>query len=74
MKPLRPYWLVLKCRRLKCWCRGYWFPHRRGGGACEHSPRADYYTALRAGLSQAEAMALLPANVLEEMFPLQENR
>lgn len=30
-----------------CWCTGYWFPHRRGGGACEHSPTRDIHLALR---------------------------
>jgi hypothetical protein len=39
-----------------CW--GYWFPHRRGGGACEASKTVVYHTALRAGLSHAEAKAL----------------
>jgi len=59
-------------QRLKCWCGGYWFPHRRGGGACDQSPRRDYYQALRAGLSQAEAMSLLAVHVLEAMFPIGE--
>lgn len=55
---------------LRCCCTGYHFPHRRGGGACEHSPRADYYRAKRAGLSESEAQALLSAAQLESMFPL----
>lgn len=21
-----------------CWCSGYWFPHRKTGGACDHNP------------------------------------
>lgn len=53
-----------------CWCGGYWFPHRKGGGACEHSPRADYYIALRYGASVAEAMLMLSAAQIERMFPL----
>lgn len=55
---------------LRCTCTGYHFPHRRGGGACEHSPRADYYRAKRAGLSESEARELLSAAQLESMFPL----
>lgn len=55
-----------------CWCGGYWFPHRKGGGACEHSPRADYYLALRYGATMAEAMLELSINQLERMFPISE--
>lgn len=33
--------------RLKCTCAGYWFPHRRGGGACDHSKTRDLHLALR---------------------------
>jgi hypothetical protein len=53
-----------------CWCGGYWFPHRKGGGACEHSPRADYYIALRYGATQSEAMEWLSSAQIEKMFPL----
>ena len=56
--------------RLVCWCEAYWFPHRRAGGACYHSPRRDYYLAIRSGASQPEAMAQLSINQLERMFPL----
>ncbi len=56
--------------RLVCCCRGYHFPHRGGGGACYSGPRADYYHALRQGLSEGEARALLSVNQLERMFPL----
>jgi hypothetical protein len=56
--------------RLRCDCGGYWFPHRRTGGACTHGPRADYFLALRAGVPQPEAMALLSVNQLERMFPI----
>lgn len=56
--------------KLRCGCTGYHFPHRRGGGACEHSPRADYYRAKRAGLPESEAQELLSAAQLESMFPL----
>lgn len=62
------YWL--RHQREKCGCMGYWFPHRKGEGACEFSPRADYYAALRRGLSQAEAMQLLSVADLEKFFPL----
>lgn len=33
--------------RLVCWCGGYWFPHRHGGGACDHSKTRDIHMALR---------------------------
>lgn len=55
--------------RLVCWCTAYWFPHRHGGGACEHSSRARYYAALRAGLP--EALEFLSAADLRRMFPLE---
>lgn len=32
-----------------CWCTGYWFPHRKGGGACEHSTSRPYHLAVRHG-------------------------
>lgn len=54
--------------RLVCDCGGYHFPHRKGGGACEHSPRVEYYLALRA--DEPEPLALLWADKLERM-PLQ---
>lgn len=56
--------------RLRCDCMGYWFPHRKGGGACEHSRNRTYHEMLRAGMTQAEAMAELSAADLERMFPL----
>lgn len=28
--------------RLRCDCQGYWFPHRKSGGACIHGARSDY--------------------------------
>jgi len=65
------YWL--RHKRQKCKCLGYWFPHRKGGGACEHSSKADYYHALRQGLSQAEAMQLLSVSDLEKLFPLPDS-
>lgn len=69
-KVKRPLSYWLRHTRLKCSCGGYWFPHRKGGGACIYSPSADYHQAIRAGLSQADAMALLSADVLERVFPL----
>ena len=72
MKPLRllSYWA--RHRREKCTCGGYHFPHRRTGGACDHSPRRDFYRALRHGATLAEAQAELSAAQLERMFPLPE--
>lgn len=49
---------------------GYHFPHRKGGGACDFSPRAAYYIAKRNGASESEAMAELTADQLDRMFPL----
>jgi hypothetical protein len=48
-------------------CAGYWFPHRCGGGACEESPKAEYYSLLRQGASKAEAEQTLAVHVLERM-------
>jgi hypothetical protein len=31
-----------------CWCSGYWFPHRKGGGACDHNPNEIKIIKLRA--------------------------
>lgn len=70
MKPLRPLSYWLRHQRQKCNCGGYWFPHRKGGGACDHSPRADFYRALRNGATLSEAQLLLSVNQLEVMFPL----
>lgn len=71
-KPLRPasYWR--RHREQKCPCGGYWFPHRVGGGACEFSPRGNYYKALRDGATLEEAKSLLSAKDLERMFPPEE--
>lgn len=33
--------------RITCWCGGYWFIHRKGGGACEHSKTRDIHLAKR---------------------------
>lgn len=57
-----------------CWCGGYWFPHRKGGGACIHGPRSDYYHALRNGLEESEAMAMLSVAQLRRMYPLENDR
>lgn len=56
--------------RFACRCTGYHFPHRRRGGACEHNSAADYWKALRCGISKTEAMQLLSVADLERMFPL----
>lgn len=65
-------WLGHKATRERCDCGGYWFPHRKGGGACEHSPYKDYHHALRAGATVAEAQQTLSAGALEKKFPLCE--
>jgi hypothetical protein len=62
------YWA--RHQRLKCGCMGYHFPHRKKGGACIYSPRADYYAALNAGRPLSEAMEFLSAADLERMFPV----
>lgn len=58
--------------RLVCQCGNYWFPHRRGGGACEKADpgKRDYYLMLRAGVPEAEAMAELGVGDLERLYPL----
>ncbi len=56
----------------RCNCSGYWFPHRKGGGACDHSPRSDFFRARRAGASVEEIMLLLSVDQMEQMFPLEE--
>lgn len=55
-----------------CLCGGYWFPHRKVGGACDFSPRRDYFLALRSGIAEAEAMLELSVSQLERMYPLKE--
>ena len=50
-----------------CHCGGYWFPHRCAGGACHEGPRWEYYAALRAGESKADAEATLAVHILERM-------
>ena len=60
---------LTKNKRLKCECYGYWFPHRRTGGACTHGPRSEFYLALRAGVEVSEAQALLPSWQLEVVSP-----
>jgi hypothetical protein len=56
--------------RLVCWCTGYWFQHRHGGGACEHSKTRDLHMAIRYKNAEALADAKIalaldrPANVL----------
>ena len=60
--------------RLVCWCTGYWFPHRRGGGACYHGTRSDYYLAKRQGVTESDAQALLWAHVLERLIPVADTQ
>jgi hypothetical protein len=58
--------------RLRCDCGNYWFPHRRGGGACAHANpgKRDYYLMLRAGVPESVAMAELSVSDLERLYPL----
>lgn len=63
-------WDEWRNTRMKYTYGGYWFPHRKGGGACDHCPRASYYIALRSGALPGEAMATLSVDQLERMFPL----
>lgn len=42
-----------------CWCTGYWFPHRKGGGACEHSKTRDIHMAIRMGCQELLTEALI---------------
>lgn len=56
--------------RLRCDCGGYWFPHRKGGGACDHGERRAFYIALRNGATLREAMTELTPDQLNDMFPL----
>jgi hypothetical protein len=56
-----------RATRLRCDCMGYHFPHRKGGGACDASPRRDYYHALRQGVDKLDALALLSADQLARL-------
>lgn len=51
-------------QRLKCGCSGYWFPHRRGGGACEASPTR-YMHVLSRGRTREEAAEAILEHVLK---------
>jgi hypothetical protein len=53
----------------RCDCSGYWFPHRKTGGACLAGPRCELYLALRQGVDKGEAEALLWAHQLERLPP-----
>lgn len=39
-----------------CSCTGYWFPHRKGGGACEHSTSRRWHLALRNKVQDPEEL------------------
>lgn len=54
-----------------CQRGAYAFPHRHGGGACEHGPYADYYHGIRQGLSEEEALQLLWSDKPEKFRELQ---
>lgn len=45
--------------RLMCYCGGYHFPHRKGGGACEHSKTRDIHLAIRRGEPEQLLEALI---------------
>ena len=42
-----------------CWCQGYWFPHRLGGGSCFHAPelQSRIVRARREGLDVLQVVA-----------------
>lgn len=69
-KPKRSaaYWR--RHREQKCLCSGYWFPHRKTGGACEHSTTASYHLARCAGLTHEEALETLSVAGLRKLLPL----
>jgi hypothetical protein len=48
----------LRNQRLKCICGGYHFPHRRAGGACDHSKTRDIHLAKRGGDKNEVANAI----------------
>ena len=56
--------------RAVCDCGAYHFPHRKGSGACESSLYRDQHLALRAGLTELEALAMLSAAALERKYPI----
>lgn len=58
--------------RLRCDCGAYHFPHRKGGGACDHATpgKRDYFLMLRQGVSAATAMAELSEADLNRLHPL----
>jgi hypothetical protein len=37
-----------------CYCSGYWFPHRKGGGCCHSNPMAAFLAAERQGIHGEE--------------------
>jgi hypothetical protein len=50
---VNPRQFLTRNQRLKCTCSGYWFPHRKGGGACDHSKTRDIHLAIRYGNTEA---------------------
>jgi hypothetical protein len=49
-----------------CHCGGYWFPHRKGSGACEHNGAdAIRHIAKRLGLSPTETQEFFIDYALE---------
>lgn len=54
-----------------CRCAGYWFPHRRGGGACLAGARSDYHRAVRDGEPKLQALQHLSVDQLEWHWPLE---
>lgn len=48
-----------KYGRAVCECGGYWFPHRKGGGACDHSKSRDIHMAIRHGQAEQLLDALI---------------
>jgi hypothetical protein len=63
-KPLRTWAYWARHKKHKCQCGGYWFPHRRMGGACYHNPNevmSLYYRAKHHGMPPDELQKLLEA-------------
>jgi len=45
-----------------CWCSGYWFPHRKASGTCEHNPdviQVAHLLADRLGMTEDERLDLI---------------
>lgn len=52
-------------RHRPCQCAGYWFPHRKGGGACEHATDTVWQRAMlrRYGPPETDPDADIPWDI-----------